>query len=171
MDISDNLHLTIVRLGDNGKASLGAIYINGVLRCGDVADEKRKEKVAGETRVPNCIAFLGLRREGGYNTKYLKKYGEGFHKGMICVYNSPDWKLILESMSFQYVLFHTGNTEKHTAACCLPNYVLDFQKFTGSRSADAYKSIYPEIAQAIIDWEEGRASQPTIAYIDIETGK
>jgi hypothetical protein len=166
------MKVKIVRLGDNGKASLGAIYINGILRCGDIADEERNIKVMGETRVPNGIAYLGLRREGGFHNRYLKKYGSKFHKGMICVYNSSHWKLKLGGMVFQYVLFHAGNTERDTSACTLPNYILDFQKFTGQKSAAAYRDIYPEIAQSIIDWENDiTRERPTIEYLDIENGK
>ena len=166
------MEVKIVRLGDNGKASIGAIYINGILRCGDVADEGRVTKLYGETRVPEGKAFLGLRREGGFHNRYLKKYGKTFHKGMICIHNRPNWVLELGGLEFQYVLVHIGNTEKDTAACCLPNYRLDFENYTGSRSGDAYEAIYPEIAQAIIDWENDQTlPQPTVEYIDIETGK
>ena len=37
---------------------VGAIYIHGILRCGDIADEERAVKVMGETRVPNGKAKL-----------------------------------------------------------------------------------------------------------------
>ncbi len=166
------MKVKILRLGDNGKASIGALYINGILRCGDVADEERDKKILGETRVPDGIAFLGLRREGGFHYRYLKKYGSKFHKGMICVYTHDNWILKLGGMIFKYVLFHKGNTEKDTGACVLPNYVLNFKNYTGQRSADAYEEIYPEIAQAIIDWEnDNTCERPTIEYIDVETGK
>jgi len=69
-------------------------------------------------------------------------------------------------MSFQFILIHTGNTDKHTAGCLLLNDTIDFNKDRGSGSANAYKRFYPEIAAAIEAGEE-----VTIEYIDVETGK
>jgi hypothetical protein len=88
------------------------------------------------------------------------------HKGMLCIYNAPNWKLVKDGMEFQYILIHTGNTDEHTAGCLLLNDILDFNKDTGSSSANAYKRIYPIIVKAI---EAGESV--SITYIDVETGK
>ena len=69
-------------------------------------------------------------------------------------------------MEFQYILIHTGNTEKHTAGCLLLNDSISSKTFTGGSSVDAYKRIYPKIAKAILDGE-----RVTIQYLDIEEGK
>jgi hypothetical protein len=159
------MELKVLRLGDNGDTTLGAFYINGILKCGTVEDEERAVKVSGETRVPNGKYKVALRKEGGYHQKYTERYGD-MHKGMLCIYNKPGWVLENDGMSFKYILIHTGNTDEHTAGCLLLNDIIDFNKDKGSASGNAYKRFYPEIAAAIEAGEE-----VTIEYIDVETGK
>ena len=115
--------------------------------CYTLEDEKREEKVRGETRVPAGKYKLALRKEGGFHSRYSKKFSD--HKGMLCLYNKPNWTLENAGMSFQYILIHTGNTDEHTAGCLLLNDVVDASKFTGSYSTQAYKRIYPKIADYI----------------------
>jgi hypothetical protein len=85
------------------------------------------------------------------------------HKGMLAIYNSPDWKIVNAGMTFQYVLIHTGNTDEHTAGCLLLNDGLDGVNFVGNSSVNAYKRIYPIIRDAILAGEE-----VTITYEDVE---
>lgn len=106
-----------------------------------------QKKVYGETRIPNGIYEIGLRSEGGFHSRYSKRFSD--HKGMLCLYNKPNWTLVNSGISFQYILIHTGNTDKHTAGCLLLNDVVDASKFTGSYSTQAYKRIYPKIADHI----------------------
>lgn len=159
------MELKVLRLGDNGDTTLGAFYINGILKCGTIEDEERATKVMSETRIPNGIYTVGLRKAGGFHKKYAERYGS-MHKGMLCIHNAPDWKVVNDGMVFQYILIHTGNTDEHTAGCLLLNDIIDFGKDTGSASGTAYKKYYPEIAAAI---EAGETV--TIEYIDVETGK
>lgn len=159
------MDLKVLRLGDNDDTTLGVFYINGILACGTVEDEERAIKVAGETRVPNGRYKVGLRKEGSFHAKYAAKYGD-MHKGMLCIYNSDDWKLVSRDMQFQYILIHTGNTDEHTAGCLLLNEIIDFKNSKGSSSANAYKAWYPIIASAV-----ERGEEVTIEYIDVETGK
>jgi len=159
------MKLKVLRLGDNGETTLDAFYINGILKCGAIEDEERGTKVNGETRIPNGIYNVGLRKVGGFHNKYSQRYPD-IHKGMLCIYNAPEWKVVGDNMSFQFILIHTGNTDKHTAGCLLLNDTIDFNKDRGSGSANAYKRFYPEIAAAIEAGEE-----VTIEYIDVETGK
>jgi len=159
------MKLKVLRLGDNGDTTLGAFYINGILKCGTIEDEERNVKVKGETRIPNGIYKVGLRNEGGMNVTYSEKY-KAIHKGMLCIYNAPNWTIKADGMEFQYILIHTGNTDEHTMGCLLLNDILDFNKDVGSGSATAYIRFYPEIAAALLKGEE-----VTIEYIDVETGK
>jgi hypothetical protein len=69
---------------------------------------------------------------------------------------------------FEYILIHTGNTDEHTAGCLLVGDTQqanfgDSDGFIGS-SVNAYKRIYPPIAEAI----EGN-EKVTITYIDFDT--
>jgi len=125
--------------------------------CYTLEDEYREEKVAGETRIPAGTYQVTLRTVGGFHARYKQKYGS-MHKGMLWVRNVP---------GFEYILIHSGNTDEHTAGCLL---VGDTQKvnfgnsdgFIGS-SVNAYKRIYPAIAEALLDGEE-----VNITYVDYD---
>ena len=159
------MKLVVKRFADNSDTTLGILYINGVFECFTVEDEERATKVKGETLIPNGIYSVGLRKEGGYHSKYSEKYGS-MHKGMLAIFNADNWKICQDGMEFQYILIHTGNTEKHTMGCLLVNDAVSGKTFTGSSSVDAYKAFYPKVSKAI---EEGESV--TIEYIDIEEGK
>jgi hypothetical protein len=120
-------------------------------------DEQRDVKVWGETRIPAGTYKLKLRTEGGFHTRYSGKYG-AFHKGMIHVQDVP---------GFEYILWHTGNTDEHTAGCLIlgntqTNNRIAKDGFIGS-SVDAYKFVYPRVAAAI---EAGLDVEVT--YIDYD---
>ena len=108
-------------------------------------DEQRDVKVWGETRIPAGTYKLKLRTEGGFHNKYASKYGN-FHKGMIWVQDVP---------GFEWILWHTGNTDEHTAGCLIlgntqTNNRIVKDGFIGS-SVDAYKFVYPRVVSAIED--------------------
>jgi len=159
------MKIVVKRIADNGDSTMGALYINGVFECFTIEDEKRDEKVLGETRVPEGVYKISLRSEGGFHNRYSKKYGK-MHKGMLCIHNAPHWKIEKAGMTFQYILIHTGNTDDHTMGCLLVNDAVSGKTFSGSSSVDAYKDFYPKVAQAILD-----GFKVTIEYIDIEEGK
>lgn len=156
------MKVLVERLKHDDDSSISTFKIDGKFECFGVEDEPRVEKVAGESRVQAGIYNLGLRTEGGMHPRYKAIYGD-MHKGMICIYNAPDWKLICPTMSFQYVYIHTGNTDDHTEACYLTNMAVNSSTFVGSGSKDAYKIIYPKIADAILSGEE-----VTIEYRDLD---
>ena len=106
-------------------------------------DEYRKEKKYGETRIPSGTYKLALRKTGGYHQKYSKRFSD-IHMGMLHVTNVP---------GFEYILIHCGNTDEHTAGCLLvgdsqENNQITKDGFIG-KSTQAYKRIYPRIAEAI----------------------
>ena len=120
-------------------------------------DEQRDVKVYGETRIPAGTYKLKLRTVGGFHTRYASKYGD-FHKGMIWVQDVP---------GFEYILWHTGNTDEHTAGCLIlgntqTNNRIAKAGFIGS-SVDAYKFVYPRVQSAI---EAGLDVEVT--YIDYD---
>jgi len=160
----------VKRVSDNGITSLGVLYINGIAICGTIEDiEQKGNKVKGSTRVSNGTYKLGLRSEGGFNKRYLSKYGKDFHQGMLCIYNAPNWFLKCDDgKEFQYILIHLGNTNKDTEGCLLPNFVLDFLNDKGSRSGDAYEEIYPTLRDEILNSPNGYIG---IEYSDVEDGK
>ena len=82
------MELEVKRLGDNGDTTIGAFYINGVLKCFTIEDQEQKQgKVRGETRIPEGTYNVSLRKEGGYHAKYTKRYSD-IHKGMLCIHNA-----------------------------------------------------------------------------------
>ena len=118
-------------------------------------DEYRDEKKYGETRIPEGTYELALRKVGGYNEKYKKRFSD-IHIGMLHVTNVPN---------FEYILIHCGNTDEHTAGCLLVGDTQENNQnkkdgFIG-KSSQAYKRIYPRIAKAI---ESGECV--TIEYKD-----
>ncbi len=160
------MKLTVKRFADNSDTTLGILFIDGVFECFTVEDEERQTKVMGETRVPNGTYDIKLRSVGGFHNRYSAKYGS-MHKGMLCVHNKPNWILENAGMSFQYILIHTGNTDEHTSGCLIigdsqENNQLKKDGFIG-RSTQAYKRIYPPIAEALENGEE-----VTITYIDYD---
>ena len=119
-------------------------------------DEQRDEKVFGETRIPEGTYKLGLRKVGGYHARYSKKFDD-FHIGMLHVLDVP---------GFEYILIHCGNTDEHTAGCLLvgdsqENNQITEDGFIG-KSTQAYKRIYPRIAEAIDCGEEVTITYKTI---------
>ena len=81
------------------------------------------------------------------------------HKGMIHVQDVP---------GFNYILWHTGNTDEHTDGCLLlgdtSQQNITKAGFIGA-STDAYKRVYPPIADAIE--KDGEAE---VTYIDFDNG-
>jgi len=120
-------------------------------------DEQRDVKVWGETRIPAGKYKLSLRKEGGFHNRYRDKYGS-MHKGMIHVNDVP---------GFEFILWHTGNTDEHTAGCLImgntqSNNRIAKDGFIGN-SVDAYKFVYPRVAAAI---EAGISVE--VEYIDYD---
>ena len=119
-------------------------------------DEYREQKEFGETRIPDGTYQLGLRTVGGYNQKYSKRFA-GIHIGMLHVLDVPN---------FEYILIHCGNTDEHTAGCLLvgdsqENNQIKKDGFIG-KSTQAYKRIYPRIAEAIDCGEKVTITYKTI---------
>lgn len=163
------MKLEVLRFADSGKATMSVFQINGISYAFGIEDEERKVKVTGETRVPEGTYKVSLRAEGGYHNRESARYKDskpGWHKGMLCIYNAPNWKIVTPTMEFQYILIHPGNTEEHTNGCYLPNATASFDTFAGGASRTAYEKIYPIIRDAILAGEE-----VTITYKDIESGK
>ena len=119
-------------------------------------DEQRDKKVFGETRIPDGDYKLGLRKVGWYHARYTKRFPH-IHIGMLHVLDVP---------GFEYILIHCGNTDEHTAGCLLvgdsqENNQIVTNGFIG-KSTQAYKRIYPRIAEAIECGEEVTITYKTI---------
>ena len=155
------MKLKVLRFSSQEDSTSGLLFLekdSGLeFLCYTLEDEYRKDKVMGETRVPAGTYKIELRTEGGFHGRYKKKYGS-MHKGMLHVTNVPN---------FKWILIHTGNTDEHTAGCLLvgdsqENNVIVKDGFIG-KSVNAYKRIYPDIADALENNEE-----VTIEYVDLD---
>ena len=154
------MKLKVIRFSSQSDSTSGLLFdvTNGnKFLCYTLEDERREEKVMAETRIPAGVYSIKLRKEGGFHGRYTKKYGS-MHKGMLHVQDVPN---------FKWILIHTGNTDEHTAGCLIvgdsqENNVLTKDGFIG-KSVQAYKRIYPSIAEAIENGEE-----VTIEYVDFD---
>ena len=152
------MKLEVLRVSSESDSSSGLVFdvTNGrKFLCYSLEDEYRNDKIMHETRVPAGTYQIKLRKEGGFNARYTKKYGN-FHKGMLHVQDVP---------GFEYILIHTGNTDEHTSGCLIvgdsqENNQLLKNGFIG-KSVQAYKRIYTPIAEALEKGEE-----VTITYVD-----
>ena len=155
------MKIEVLRVSSDVDSSSGLVFDITEGRkflCYSLEDEYRNDKVKHETRVPAGTYQILLRKEGGFNARYAKKYGN-FHKGMLHVQDVP---------GFQYILIHTGNTDEHTSGCLIvgdsqENNQLLKNGFIG-KSVQAYKRIYTPIAEALENGEE-----VTITYVDYDT--
>ena len=141
------MELEVVRISSQKDSTSGILFdiVNGKrsFLCYTLEDEQRDVKVWGETRIPAGKYKLSLRKEGGFHSRYQSKYGD-MHKGMIHVNDVP---------GFEYILWHTGNTDENTAGCLLlgnsqTSNLVQKDGFVGS-SVNAYKDVYPYVAAAI----------------------
>ena len=155
------MKIEVLRISSESDSSSGLVFnvTDGrKFLCYSLEDEYRNDKVMHETRVPAGTYQILLRKEGGFNARYAKKYGD-FHKGMLHVQDVP---------GFEYILIHTGNTDEHTSGCLIvgdsqENNQLMKNGFIG-KSVQAYKRIYTPIAEALENGEE-----VTITYVDYDT--
>ena len=139
------MELIVERFNSAKTHTDGLLFVNKKFECFTLEDEFREVKVKGETRIPNGTYKVELRTEGGFHADYLKKYGANFHKGMLWVKNVP---------GFEYILIHTGNTDKHTAGCLLVGSTADKDKAFIGASVNAYKTFYPKVAKALLQNED-----------------
>ena len=152
------MDIDLIRYRDENDYTQGLFFINGFFQCHTLEDEFRSKKVHSETRVWSGRYKLALRKEGGFHNRYLKKFGEDFHKGMLWVKDVPD---------FEYILIHQGNTDEHTSGCLIvgdsqQDLDVNFNGMVGS-SANAYKKLYPKVSAQLL-----AGNEVTIEYSKIQ---
>ncbi len=151
------MKLDVIRTQFGKDATNGMLFLDGIFECFTLEDEVRLDKkVMSETAIPLGEYEIKLRTEGGFHSKYTARYGD-MHKGMLWLQDVPN---------FKWILIHVGNTDESTAGCLLLGETqqdLDKGKdgFIGG-SGDAYKKMYPKVAEAILSGEK-----VTIQYSNI----
>jgi len=145
------MRLEVIRFNKGEDSTNGILFdISGNERkflCYTLEDESRKEKVPGETCIPEGEYSVCFRNVGGYDAKYSKRFAD-IHLGMLEVCDVPN---------FKYILLHCGNTDEDTAGCLLlgdtqENNNIKKDGFIG-RSTAAYMRVYPPIAEAVASGE------------------
>ncbi len=143
------MELKVLRYADNGKATLGMLFLDGQPFCFTLEDEFRAVKLSKETRIPEGKYEIKFRTEGTHNDEFKKKYGAK-HFGMLWLQDVPN---------FQFILIHIGNTEKDTDGCLLVGVTADSSNFTIGGSTIAYEKLYPIVASAL-----NKGEKVTIEY-------
>ena len=141
------MKLEVLRISSEKDSTSGILFDttnDKKFLCYTLEDEKRDEKVMGETRIPEGTYEIKLRTVGGFHQKYTKRFGN-IHRGMLHITSVP---------GFDYILIHCGNTDEHTAGCLLvgdsqENNQLIKNGFIG-KSTQAYKRIYEMIVKNLI---------------------
>ena len=148
------MEIKIYRFSSDTQSTLSACHIDGKFECFGLEDEFRTVKVWGETRIPKGKYKLGLRKVGGHNSRYSKKF-PSFHKGMLEVKDVPN---------FKYILIHIGNTDDDTAGCYLVGQECKNNRIGKGRlegSTLAYKEFYNKVIDSVANGD------CSIEYIDL----
>jgi len=146
--------ITVERRVSDHDATLSLIYIDGVFECFGLEDEYREDKIPAETRIPQGLYDIGVRKEGGFDSRYFRKFN--FHRGMLHVLNVPN---------FEYILIHIGNTDRNTAGCLLLGGGANtLGELTVASSRIAYKAFYNKVIESAI------AGALMIEYKDFDRG-
>jgi hypothetical protein len=132
------MKIVIERFSDDGKATLGTLWLDGKFECFTVEDTYRGTKVRGKTRVPAGHYDVKLRDEGGMTKRYADKF-PGLHKGMLWLQGVP---------GFEWVYLHIGNKPEHSEGCILCTSTADKDLGAGGRSSDAYATLYAKVVDA-----------------------
>ena len=133
------MNLQLHRLNDDGKSTIGALYVDGKFNCFTLEDTYNEPKIYGKTRIPAGSYAIELRKEGGMVQKYDAKY-DG-HDGMLWIRNVDN---------FEYVYLHIGNFDDDTDGCVLLGRNCNTQNGQSiNGSVLAYKDLYPLVKEQI----------------------
>ena len=139
------MNIKLLRFSQKKYATTGMLFMDDTFHCFTLEDVHREIKVPGKTRIPAGRYKISLANWGDMNARYLKKFGEEFHKGMLILHDVPN---------FTGILIHMGNTPEHTEGCILVGSTANPELGTITSSEEAYRRIYPPIRDAIISGKD-----------------
>ena len=134
MYINKDSALLLKRVVSTDNSTLGVFYIDKTPAFFVIEDEYRENKVSGETRIPEGVYTIKLRKDLTTLTqRYRDKYP--WFIWHIEITNVPN---------FTGIYMHIGNTEEDTAGCQLVGYHASIQskEFINMTSTDCYKELY-----------------------------
>lgn len=133
--------INVDRIRSNNDETLSVIDVDEVFTAFGLEDEYRAVKVAGETRIPAGRYRVALRDAGGMTERYREQFPD-LHRGMLHILDVP---------GFEWIYFHIGNTEKHSAGCILVASrarVDAGARITIQASTEAYERFYRRVVDA-----------------------
>jgi hypothetical protein len=146
------MKLKLVRFSFSDKSTSGMLFIDGKFHSYTLEDTVREEKQYGDTAIPYGTYDIKLRKEGGYHSRYTKRFGP-VHKGMLWLQDVKN-----DKMSFEYVYIHTGNKISDTLGCILVgfNQESNYNKKEGwvGTSRPAYLDLYKQCIKALDQGED-----------------
>lgn len=142
--------LTVLRYIDDGESTLGLLFLRKKFFAYTLEDTFRKEKVAGETRVPEGVYPLDFNKNLTPLTKQYQKSRPWF-----------DYHLEVKNIpGFKNVYVHVGNTHKDTEGCLLIADGIDAASTSKmiTYSRKAYERFYKTISALLKSGEEVQIS-------------
>ena len=129
--------IRVERYSHSENETMGRLYLDGELQCFTLEDEKREDKVRGETRIDAGTYPVVLRKRiTNLTTKYRNRF-EWF-----------DWHIEIKDLPrHSDVYIHIGNTDDDTAGCILVG--AQANKTTLSFSVKAYKALYKKVRELL----------------------
>ena len=80
-----------------------------------IEDPYREKKVKHITRFADGRYQIKFRSVGGFHSRYLKRYGADYHKGMLELQDVKGYS----DEEYKYVLIHSGNSAKSSSGCVI----------------------------------------------------
>lgn len=141
--------ITVLRCSDDGKTTIGWLYLNGKYFCYTLEDTYREVKVKNETRIPSGTYKVSFNK---YDTKKTLQYRE----------QCAPWftyHLHLKNVpNFQGIYIHSGGTYKHTSGCLLVSDRIvtssDVPFFTNSKNT--FERLYKILSEKLNSGEKVR---------------
>ena len=120
-----------------------------------VEDPYREKKVKHITRFADGRYQIKFRAVGGFQSRYLKRYGSEFHSaGMLELQDVKGYS----GEEYKYVLIHSGNSANSSSGCIITgdtqtnNQTKEFGWVGASRNN--YLRVYPIIRDALLKGDE-----------------
>lgn len=139
-------YIFLERFSHGNDSTLGFLNLGGHPFCFICEDEHRKEKIAGETRIPSGTYEIKLNIDGGMNRRYRELFPD-LHQGMLEITDIPN---------FSNVYIHIGNDDDDTAGCPLPGLGATVDHINGGgtvqRSKEAYEALYSVVLQLLEEY-------------------
>ena len=119
-----------------------------------VEDPYREKKVKHITRFADGRYQIKFRAVGGFHSRYLKRYGDEYHKGMLELQDVKGYS----GAEYTYVLIHSGNSAKSSSGCVIigDNHTNKQIKEVGwvGASRNNYLRTYKVIRDALLKGDE-----------------